>query len=83
MINSCPFSGEIYLSLGVSLSNPICEKSLCFTFSYLWINLPWTSWDFIILLAILSPMKSPVASAVFWIALFEIVLSASIADFLA
>ena len=35
----------------------------------------------VILSAILLPIKSPVASAVFWIALFEAVVIASVADF--
>ena len=38
---------------------------------------------FVILLAILLPIKSHVASAVFFITLFELVLSASVADYLA
>ena len=38
---------------------------------------------FVILVAILLPIKSPVASAAFLIALFEAFLSASVADFLA
>ena len=37
----------------------------------------------VILSAILLPIKSPVASAVFWIALFEAVFIASVIDFLA
>ena len=36
----------------------------------------------IALLAILSPIKSPVAFTVFWITIFEAVLRASVADFL-
>ena len=36
----------------------------------------------VILSAVLLPIKSPVASAVFWIALFEAVFIASVADFL-
>ena len=36
----------------------------------------------VILSAILLPIKSPVASAVFWIALFEAVFIASVVDFL-
>ena len=36
-----------------------------------------------ILWAILQPIKSPVASAVFWIALFDAVFMASVVDFLA
>ena len=46
----------------------------------LWINLLRIFWIFVILLAILLPIKSPVASAVFWTALFEKVLSASVTD---
>ena len=38
---------------------------------------------FAVQLVILLPIKSPVASAVFWIALFEAVLGASVADCLA
>ena len=37
----------------------------------------------VILSAILLPIKSQVASAVFWIALFEAVFMASVVDFLA
>ena len=36
----------------------------------------------VILSAILLPMKSPVASALFWIALFDAVFIASVAEFL-
>ena len=36
----------------------------------------------VILLAILLPIKSPVASAAFWIALFEAVFIASVVDLL-
>ena len=36
----------------------------------------------VILSAVLLPKKSPVASAVFWIALFEAVFIASVVDFL-
>ena len=46
----------------------------------LWINLLRIFWIFVILLAILLPIKSPVASAVFWTALFEKVLSAYVTD---
>ena len=35
----------------------------------------------VILSAILLPIKSPVASAIFWIALFEAVVIASVVDF--
>ena len=37
----------------------------------------------VILSAILLPINSPVASAVFWIALFDAVFIASVVDFLA
>ena len=37
---------------------------------------------FLILSEVLLPIKSPVASAVFWISLFELFLSASVADYL-
>ena len=37
----------------------------------------------VILSAILLPIKSPVASAVFWIALFQAVFIVSVVDFLA
>ena len=37
----------------------------------------------VILSAVLFPIKSPIASAVFWIAPFEAVLSASVAECLA
>ena len=37
----------------------------------------------VILSAILLPIKSPVASAIFWIALFQAVFIVSVVDFLA
>ena len=37
----------------------------------------------VILSAILLPIKSPVGSVVFWIALFDAVFNASVVDFLA
>ena len=43
----------------------------CFTFNFLWTILWWRFWDFCNLSAILLPIKSPVASAVFRIALFK------------
>ena len=36
-----------------------------------------------VLSAVLLPIKSPVGSAIFWIALFEAVFIASVVDFLA
>ena len=66
---------NMYLSLGISLSCSfvIVSELFCCEFYEIPLNL----------LAILLLMKSPVASAVFWIILFEVVLSASIADYLA
>ena len=67
------FSGDMYLSFGISISSSFCEcNSLGDFFETL-----------VILSAILLPIKSPVASAVFWIALFEGVFIASVVDFLA
>ena len=65
---------NMYLSLGISLSCSfvIVSELFCCEFYEISLNL----------LAILLLMKSPVASAVFWIILFEVVLSASIADYL-
>ena len=69
----CLFSGDMYLSFGISISSSFCEcNSLGDFFETL-----------VILSAILLPIKSPVASAVFWIALFEGVFIASVVDFLA
>ena len=65
-------SGDMCLSFGVSVSRSIVIEIFCGDFFY----------AFIILLAILLPVKSPVASTVFWIAVFEAVLSASVADYL-
>ena len=64
-------SGDTYLSLGIPLI-VVSELFYCEVFE-----------TFVILLAILLPIKSPVASAVFWITLFEVVLSASVLDYLA
>ena len=67
------FSGDMYLSFGISISSSFCEcNSLGDFFETL-----------VILSAILLPIKSPVASAVFWIALYEGVFIASVVDFLA
>ena len=64
------FSGGIYLSLGISLSFSFATVSEFFE-------------AFVILLAILFPIKSPIASAVFRMTLFEEVLSASVPNCLA
>ena len=68
----CLSSGDMYLFLGVAL----------FTFTSI------LSFDdffetLIILSAILLPIKSSVASAIFWIALFDAVFIASVVDYLA
>ena len=72
----CLSSGDMHPFFGTSIS-------------------PWTSSFFecnsvenffetlVILLAILLPIKPPVASAAFWIALFEAVFIPSVVDFLA
>ena len=64
---------NIYLSLGISLSCSFLTELFCGDVCE----------TFVILSAILLPVKSPVASAVFWIGLFEAVLGASVADCLA
>ena len=78
-ITSCPSSRDIYLSLGISLGISwsislvtVSELFYCKIFE-----------TFVVLLAILLPIKSPVDSAVFSINIFEIILSASVADYLA
>ena len=75
-------SGDIYLFLGVSISISFFISSLSlhnslevFFFECNSVETP------VILSAILLPIKSPVASAVFWIALFEAVFIASVVDF--
>ena len=66
----CLFSGDMYLSFGT------CISSFCSSLEDFFEK-------FTILSALLLPIKSPVASAVFWIALFEAVFIASVADCLA
>ena len=66
---------SIYLSLGISLSFSfaiVSELFCCTGFKV-----------FVILLAILLPIKSSIASDVFWTVLFEAALSVSVADCLA
>ena len=68
------FPGHIYLSFGISL--------LASSFSEC--NFLEDLFEaFVILSEILLPIKWPVASEVFWIALFEVVFIASVVDFLA
>ena len=66
----CFFSGDMYPFFGDFIS------SFCNSLGYLFETL-------IILSAILLSIKSPVASAVFWIAYFEAVFIPSAANFLA
>ena len=71
LIVLCLSSGGINLSL-----------TICSSFASEWF-FGEVFETFVILPAILSPIKSPVTSAVFWNALFEEVLSESVADCLA
>ena len=71
------FSGNIYLSLDISLSRPIFSSSFV-TVSELFYGEVLAT--FVVSVAIKLTIKSPVASAVFWIDHFEAVLNASIAD---
>ena len=70
----CLFSGVLYLSFGFSLL--ASSFSECNSLEDFFEVIVTSS-------AILLPIKSPVASAVFWIALFEAVIIASVVDFLA
>ena len=67
----CLFSGDIYLSFGISIS--FCE---CNSFEDFFER-------FVVLSAMLLSIKSLVVSAGFSIALFEAVFIASVVDFLA
>ena len=72
LIVFCFSSGDMYLYLGTSLSCSFVTVSELFCCRYF--ETP------VILWGILLPIKSPVASAVFWISFFEVVLGASVAD---
>ena len=72
----CLSSGDIYLFLWVVISTSSSVSS----FGNFLLDFLET---LVILSAILLPIKSPVASAVFWIVLFEAVFIASVVDFLA
>ena len=74
-INFGLYSGDIYLSLDISLSCSFVILSELFRGEF--------SETFVVLWAILLPVKSPVASVVFLITLFKEVLSVSPADCLA
>ena len=50
-------------------------------YNFFWIILRWTYATFVISSAFLLPMKSSVASTVFWIPLYETVSSVSAADY--
>ena len=80
LIICCLFSGDVYISLGISLCSPIFSSSFV-TVSELFCGEVFAT--FVILSAIFLPIKSPVASAVFSITLFEADLIASLADCLA
>ena len=67
----------IYIYLGISLSSPIFSASFV-AVSELFCGAFLETFG--ILLAILLSIKSPVASAALWIAFFEWVLNASVAD---
>ena len=71
----CLSSGEIYLYLGISLSCSFLIVSGLFCDEVLEV--------FVTLSAISLLIKPSVASTVSWITLFEVVLSASVADWLA
>ena len=67
------FSGDIYFSTGISVSN--ITVSELFGGEILQM--------FVILSAILLPVQSPISPGVLWIAFFQVVLRASVADYLA
>ena len=69
-------SGGIYISFGIYLSSPKFYV-LFVTVSKLFCGEILET--FVILSAILFPVKSPFASAVFWVPFFEAVLSVSVA----
>ena len=69
----CLSSGDTCFSLGISLSCSFVTVSELFCCEFFE--------SFANLFAVLWPIKSPVASPVFWISCFEEVLSASVADF--
>ena len=73
----------ITTSMFLALSNWILFISLMQSLNSVQFLNTTSLFQFVNLLAILLPIKEPVDSAVFWIALFEVVLSASVTDFLA
>ena len=75
-INLCSSIICFLFSGGISLSNSIFPALLLAVFDKVFET--FVTWS-----AILLPVKSPVVSAVFWISLFEVVLSAFAPNFLA
>ena len=75
----CLSSEDIYLSLGIYLSRSFVTVSnlICCEVFEIFIILP--SYDLATASTILLSIKSPAASAVFWIAFFETVLRPSVA----
>ena len=73
----CIFPEDIYLSFGIFIS-------LLALYKLFWECNSFEDFEtLVILFAILLPIKSPVASAVFLIALFKAVFVTSVVDFLA
>ena len=70
-------SGDMYHFLGAAVSTSSSVSLFCEVFGDFFFE------RLVILSAILSSVKSPVASAVFWIALFKEVFIASVVDCLA
>ena len=66
------FSGDIYFSIDISVSNVTVSELFCGEVLQM----------SVILSAILLPIQSPISPGVFWIVLFQVVLSASVADYL-
>ena len=78
LIIGCLFSGDIYLSFGISLWNTVFFISLSTVSELLCGELLDI---FVILWAVLLPSKSSGSSAVFWTASFEAALSSTVVDF--
>ena len=76
-------SGDIYLFLGVAIST---SSSFVWSLSCNFLECNYIAAFFetlVILSALLLPIKSPVASAVYWIVLFDAAFIASAVDYLA
>ena len=70
------FSGDMYLFLGVALFTPTSVSLFCDLFADFFCSTCYLISNFII------PIESPVASVVFWIALFDADFIASVVIFL-